>query len=158
MSSSKITSIFPFFECVEQRSLLLLGDKKGGVHILRFLKPTKGLFKSASKKGNLPQRNLLPSVPRLCSLITLFTKDTMNQWLFCLRSGQDLGQHSHMASYRQIPNIHQEPINRLMNEPKANVVMTSSDSPVLSVVNVTLKWEPNIWCVKQVISLCCNDV
>lgn len=65
---------------------------------------------------------------------------------------QDLGEYSNMVSYRHIPNIHQEPINRMMFEPDTNVVMTSSESDTTSVVfiNVTLKREPYIWRFKQV--------
>lgn len=148
MSFSRIISmlLFPSPECGEQPSLLLLGDEKGGVYILQFLKPTKGLFKSPSKKENLPQRIFFPVCPAFCCLITLFTKNRMSQWLFCLRPRQDLGQHSNMVSYRHIPNIHQESINRVMYEPEAGVVMTSSDSSAASVVftNVALKREPYV--------------
>lgn len=58
-----------------------------------------------------------------------------------------------MVSHRHIPNIHQEPINRVMFEPESNVVMTSSESDNTSVVfiNVSLKQEPHIWRFKQVI-------
>ncbi|XP_075890706.1 cilia- and flagella-associated protein 337-like isoform X3 [Nelusetta ayraudi] len=110
-------------ECGEQPSLLLLGDEKGGVHLLWFLKPSRGLFKSPSKKENLPQRIFFP----------------------------DLSQHSDMVSYRHIPNIHQEPINRVMYEPAAGVVMTSSESPAASVIftNLTLKRDPCIWGIKE---------
>lgn len=57
-----------------------------------------------------------------------------------------------MVSYRHIPNIHQEPINRVMFEPDTNVVMTSSESDTTSVVfiNVTLKREPYVWRFQQV--------
>lgn len=56
-----------------------------------------------------------------------------------------------MVSYRHIPNIHQELINRVMYEPEAGVVMTSSDSPAASVVftNEALKRKPYIWRIKQ---------
>lgn len=60
-----------------------------------------------------------------------------------------------MVSYRHIPNVHREPINRVMYEPESGVVMTSSESEAASVVfiNVTLKRDPYIWGIKQVIYL-----
>lgn len=149
--------LFPSHECGEQPSLLLLGDEKGGVHLLWFLKPSRGLFKSPAKKENLPQRIFFPVCP--CSLPWLchahFIKATLSQRLLCLWLWQDLGQHSDMVSYHHIPNIHQEPINRVMYEPEAGVVMTSSESPTASVIftNITLKREPYIWGIKEVISL-----
>ncbi|XP_044035697.1 WD repeat-containing protein on Y chromosome isoform X2 [Siniperca chuatsi] len=110
-------------QCPERPSLLLLGDEKGGLHLMWFLNLSKGLFKNPSKKENGPQRIFFP----------------------------DLGEHSNMVSYRHVPNIHQEPINRVMFEPSTNVIMTSSESDTTSVVfmNVTLKQEPYIWKFKQ---------
>lgn len=58
-----LCSFYPSLECGEQPSLLLLGDEKGGVHLLWFLKPSRGLFKSPSKKENLPQRIFFPVCP-----------------------------------------------------------------------------------------------
>lgn len=57
-----------------------------------------------------------------------------------------------MVSYQHIPDIHQEPINRVMFEPDTRVIMTSSESDTTSVVfiSVTLKQEPFIWSLKQV--------
>ncbi|XP_023285017.1 WD repeat-containing protein 49-like [Seriola lalandi dorsalis] len=111
-------------QCPERSPpLLLLGDEKGGVHLMWFLNPSKGLFKNPSKKQNGPHRIFFP----------------------------DLGEHSNMVSYRHIPNIHQEPINRVMFEPSTNVIMTSSESDTTSVafVNVTVKREPYIWKISQ---------
>nr|XP_046232345.1 WD repeat-containing protein 49 isoform X2 [Scatophagus argus] len=110
-------------QCPEQPSLLLIGDEKGGIHLMWFLNPSKGLFKNPSKAENGPQRIFFP----------------------------DLGEHSNMVSYRHIPNIHQEPINRVMYEAGTNVIMTSSESDTTSVVfmNVILKQEPYIWKFKQ---------
>ncbi|KAM9336618.1 cilia- and flagella-associated protein 337 [Symphorus nematophorus] len=110
-------------QCPERPSLLLLGDEKGGVHLMWFLNPSKGLFKKPPRKENGPQRIFFP----------------------------DLGEHSDEVSYRHIPNIHQEPINRVMFEPDTNVIMTSSESDTTSVVfmNVTLRQEPYIWKFKQ---------
>ncbi|XP_070783771.1 cilia- and flagella-associated protein 337 [Enoplosus armatus] len=110
-------------QCPELPSLLLLGDERGGVHLMRFLNPSKGLFKNLSKKENGPQRIFFP----------------------------DLCEHSNMVSYRHVPDVHKEPINRVMFEPSTNVIMTSSESDTTSVVfmNVTLKQEPYIWKFKQ---------
>ncbi|XP_026171024.1 WD repeat-containing protein on Y chromosome isoform X2 [Mastacembelus armatus] len=113
-------------QCSERPPLLLLGDEKGGVHLMWFLDHTKGLFKNPSKKDKdlpPPRRIFFP----------------------------DLGDHSSMVSYRHIPNVHQEPINRVMFEPSTNVIMTSSESDATSVVfiNTTLKQEPYIWKIKE---------
>ncbi|XP_026034713.1 WD repeat-containing protein on Y chromosome [Astatotilapia calliptera] len=108
---------------LEQPPLLLLGDEKGGVHLMWFLNSSKGLFKKPSKRDKGPQRIFF----------------------------QDLGEHSDMVSYQHIPSIHQEPITRVMFEPSANVIMTSSESNTTSVVfmNVSLKQEPYIWKFNQ---------
>ncbi|XP_075314367.1 cilia- and flagella-associated protein 337 [Odontesthes bonariensis] len=110
-------------QCPEQPPLLLMGDEKGGVHLMWFLNPSKGLFKNQSKKDREPRRIFFP----------------------------DLCEHGNMLSYRHIPKIHQEPINRVMFEPSGNVIMTSSESDTTSVVfiNVSLKQEPYIWKFKQ---------
>ncbi|KAM3591772.1 uncharacterized protein V6R79_007053 [Siganus canaliculatus] len=110
-------------QCPEQPSLLLLGDERGGVHLMWFLKPFKGLFNKPPKKEKSPQRIFFP----------------------------DLGEHSAMVSYRHIPNIHQKAINRVMFEVDTNTVMTSSESDTTSVVfvNVTLKQKPYQWTFKQ---------
>ncbi|KAM7381893.1 hypothetical protein PAMA_012648 [Pampus argenteus] len=110
-------------QCPERPPLLLLGDEKGGIHLMWFLNPSKGLFKNPTKKEKGPQRIFFP----------------------------DLGEHSNMVSYRYIPNIHQEPVNRVMFEPSTNVIMSSSESDNTSVVfmSVSLKQEPYIWKLKQ---------
>ncbi|XP_056286630.1 WD repeat-containing protein 49 isoform X2 [Pseudoliparis swirei] len=110
-------------QCPERPSLLLLGDERGGVHVMWFLNPSKGLFKSLTNKEKGLRRIFFP----------------------------DLGEHSDAVSYRHVPNIHREPINRVMFEPGANIVMTSSESDTTSVVfmSVTLKQEPYIWKCKQ---------
>lgn len=57
-----------------------------------------------------------------------------------------------MVSYDHIPNIHQEPINRVMFEWDTNVIMTSSERDTTSVVfmNVALRKEPYVWRFTQV--------
>ncbi|XP_030019123.1 WD repeat-containing protein 49 [Sphaeramia orbicularis] len=108
---------------LKQPSLLLLGDDRGGVHLMQFLNPSEGLFKNPSKKETMPQRIFF----------------------------QDLSEHSSMVSYHHIPAIHQGPINRVMFELDTNVIMTSSESSSTSVVfiNVSLKQEPYIWKIKE---------
>ncbi|KAK2820770.1 hypothetical protein Q5P01_023729 [Channa striata] len=110
-------------QCPERPPLLLMGDEKGGVHLMWFLIPSKGLFKNPSKKENSPQRIFFP----------------------------DLSEHSDMVTYRHIPNVHQKPITRVMFEPSSNVIMTSSESSTTSVVfmTVTLKREPYIWKIRE---------
>ncbi|XP_029383255.1 WD repeat-containing protein on Y chromosome [Echeneis naucrates] len=110
-------------QCPEDSPLLLIGDEKGGVHLMWFLNPSKGFFKNPYKKQNGPHRVFFP----------------------------DLGEHSKTVSYRHIPNVHQDPINRVMFEPSTSVIMTSSESDTTSVVflNVRLKREPHIWKINQ---------
>ncbi|XP_034427163.1 WD repeat-containing protein on Y chromosome isoform X2 [Hippoglossus hippoglossus] len=108
----------------ESPPLLLLGDEKGGVHLMWFLNPSKGLFNNPSKKQNGPHRIFFP----------------------------DLSEHSKTVSHRYIPNIHQEPINRLMFEPSTSDIMTSSESDTSSVIflNLTLGSRlPYVWKIKQ---------
>lgn len=96
---------------------------------------TKCLFKSLSKKENMPKR--------LCSLITLFTKDIMRNRVYFV-FGRDRTRASTATwSYTVSPNINQEPINRVMHQQKADVVKTSWDSPTTWVVftNGILKLE-----------------
>ncbi|XP_041828940.1 WD repeat-containing protein 49 [Melanotaenia boesemani] len=110
-------------QCPDRPPLLLLGDDKGGVHLLWFLNTSKGLFKNPPKNKNGPQRIFFP----------------------------DLDEHGNMVSYHYIPKIHQGPINRVMFDPGTNVIMTSSESDTTSVVfiNVSLKQEPHVWKFKQ---------
>lgn len=58
-----------------------------------------------------------------------------------------------MVSHRNIPDVHQQPINRVLFAPDAKVIMTSSESDRTSVVftKVTLKAEPKVWSVEQVV-------
>ncbi|CAG04417.1 unnamed protein product [Tetraodon nigroviridis] len=90
----------------DQPSLLLLGDEKGGIHLIRFLNPSKGLFKNSPERDRGRMRIFLP----------------------------DLCDHGNMVSHRYIPDVHQQPINRVLFAPDAKVVMTSSESDRTSVV------------------------
>ncbi|XP_076007836.1 cilia- and flagella-associated protein 337 [Genypterus blacodes] len=113
-------------------SLLLVGDERGGVHILSFLDPSTGLFHKPSKKDDSIQRIYF----------------------------SDLSKHDHTMSYRHIPNVHQEPINRVMFDSQAGVIVTSSESDDTSVVcmNVSLRQEPYVWKVKQGVKCLDYDV
>lgn len=66
---------------------------------------------------------------------------------------QDLCENTNIISHRYIPNIHLEPITKVMFDPGSNVIMTSSQSDCSSVVflNLTLKREPYVWRINQVI-------
>ncbi|KAM9837980.1 cilia- and flagella-associated protein 337 [Aulostomus maculatus] len=110
-------------QCPGCPPLLLMGDEKGGVHLLRFLNPSKGLFQIPSKKENSPQRIFFP----------------------------EIRNNDNMVSHCYIPDIHNEPINRLMFEPGADVIMSSSESDITSVVfmNASMNRKPYIWKVKQ---------
>ncbi|KAF0025262.1 hypothetical protein F2P81_022143 [Scophthalmus maximus] len=74
-----------------------------------------------------------------------------NSSLHILKTLGDLSEHRKMVSHHYIPNVHQEPINRVMFEPSTDVIMTSSESDTSSVVflNVTLKREPYVWKMNQ---------
>jgi len=75
------------FKCPEQPPLLLLGDEKGGVHLMWFLNPSKGLFKNQSKKDSEPRRIFFPVGSISCS--SLFVGGNVSFWMgmcFCIRS------------------------------------------------------------------------
>lgn len=113
--------------------------------------------KKASHRESFSQYALSPLLNHsgsCCWLRSKFHKRHTSGNCFLWRR-QDLGEHSDMVSYRHIPNVHREPINRVMYEPESGVVMTSSESDAASVIfmNVTLKRDPYIWGIKQVIYL-----
>ncbi|XP_024913730.1 WD repeat-containing protein 49 isoform X3 [Cynoglossus semilaevis] len=110
-------------QCPDRPPLLMLGDEKGGVHLMWFLYSSKGLFVKTSKKQNSCQRHFFP----------------------------DLCENTNIISHRYIPNIHLEPITKVMFDPGSNVIMTSSQSDCSSVVflNLTLKREPYVWRINQ---------
>uniref|UniRef100_A0A8C6THN1 Si:dkey-202c14.3 n=1 Tax=Neogobius melanostomus TaxID=47308 RepID=A0A8C6THN1_9GOBI len=105
-------------------SLLLVGDEMGGVHVLQFLNPTRGLFKNVtiSKKEHGLQRIYL----------------------------HHLRDHEGTVSYRYIPGVHQDPVNRIIFESGTKVIMTSSESSLTSVVffNMSEKLNQYIWKVR----------
>lgn len=57
-----------------------------------------------------------------------------------------------MVSHRYIPDVHQQPINRVLFVLDGKVIMTSSESDRTSVVftKVTLKGGPKVWTIEQV--------
>ncbi|XP_036384187.1 WD repeat-containing protein on Y chromosome [Megalops cyprinoides] len=105
------------------RSLLLWGDDEGSVGLLWFLQPHAGLFETPFSDENGPQRVFM----------------------------QDISVHSRLVSYQVIHKIHQEPINRIIYEPHADLIITSSGSASTSVVimDVSLKKPGYIWKIKK---------
>ncbi|KAJ0015811.1 hypothetical protein NQD34_014101, partial [Periophthalmus magnuspinnatus] len=110
--------IYPF-----EPSKLLIGNEKGGIHVLQFLNPTKCLFKNMIKKEKRLQRVYL----------------------------QHLSDHESAVSYRYIPSVHHNPITRIMFEMCTGVIMTSSESPATSVVCISMseKLNPYIWKIRE---------
>ncbi|CAL8309579.1 unnamed protein product [Boreogadus saida] len=106
-----------------QRSLLLWGDDKGGVNLMWFLNPSKGLFENQPGEHPAPQR------------------------IYCL----DLSDHSSLVTYQHIPDIHKAAINRVLFEPEAELIMTSSESDETSVVimHASLRRDPYVWRMDQ---------
>ncbi|CAL8300729.1 unnamed protein product [Lota lota] len=106
-----------------RRSLLLWGDDKGGVNLMWFLNPSKGLFENLLSDGPVPQRIYMP----------------------------DLSDHSSLVTYQHIPDIHKAAINRVLFEPEAELIMTSSESNDTSVVimHASLRRDPYIWKIDQ---------
>ncbi|XP_035261110.1 WD repeat-containing protein on Y chromosome isoform X4 [Anguilla anguilla] len=105
------------------RSVLLWGDDEGGVSLMWFLDPQTGLFEMPFSNENGPRRIFM----------------------------QDIGVHSRLTSYKLIPLIHQEPINRIAYEPQAGLIITSSGSASTSVViiDASLKKKSYIWKINK---------
>ncbi|KAJ3607328.1 hypothetical protein NHX12_024380 [Muraenolepis orangiensis] len=108
----------------ERRSLLLWGDDKGGVNLMCFLDPSKGLFDNLLSEDHRPRRIYMP----------------------------DLRDHSSLVSYQHIPGVHKAAINRVLFEPEAELIITSSESDDTSVVimHASLKRDPYIWMIDKV--------
>ncbi|XP_034148130.1 WD repeat-containing protein on Y chromosome isoform X2 [Esox lucius] len=106
-----------------QCSLLLCGDERGGVHLLRFLKPHTVLFECPFSDDNGPQRIYM----------------------------KDIGDHSRLVSYQHIPAVHQEPINRILYEAHTDFIMTSSGSDASSVVimSTSPRRTPIVWKINK---------
>ncbi|KAJ8363673.1 hypothetical protein SKAU_G00125040 [Synaphobranchus kaupii] len=105
------------------RSVLLWGDDEGDVSLLWFLHPQTGLFETLFSHENGPRRIFM----------------------------QDIAVHSRLVSYKLIPAVHEEPINRIAYEPHAGLIMTSSGSASTSVVimDVSLKRKSYIWKINK---------
>ena len=73
--------------------------------------------------------------------------------IFHLPTPQDLSDHSGLVTYQHIPDIHRAAINRVLFEPEAELIMTSSESEDTSVVvmHASLRRDPYIWKVAQVL-------
>ncbi|XP_068118293.1 cilia- and flagella-associated protein 337-like [Hyperolius riggenbachi] len=87
-------------------SLLLWGDEKGGVNLLWLLKPNYGLFEKPFTQQAVPYKI----------------------------SMKDLRHQSNFLSFLLIPDIHSEPINRLMFVPDHDLIITASGNPHTSLV------------------------
>ncbi|XP_040187600.1 WD repeat-containing protein on Y chromosome-like isoform X2 [Rana temporaria] len=87
-------------------SLLMWGDDKGGVSLLWLLKPTSGLFEKPFSQQSGPHKI----------------------------SMQDLRHHSNFLSYQSIPNVHSEPVTRLLYIPGQELIISASGSSKTSVV------------------------
>ena len=136
-------------------SLLLVGDEAGGVHVLRFLNPRKCLFKNTAKKERSFQRIYFHVTAFFVTLQAAYFRcvDVTKRTLIHPR--QHLRDHEAEVSYRHIPGVHRGPVNRIMFESEAEVIMTSSQSPLTSVVffNMSQKQSPYTWKVNAVRSI-----
>ncbi|KAM6951056.1 cilia- and flagella-associated protein 337 [Aplochiton taeniatus] len=106
-----------------RRSLLLWGDEKGGVHLLWFLQPQKGLFENPFSNDSGPQKIYM----------------------------QDIGEHSRLLTYQHLPDVHLEPINRIAFESHNDLVVTSSgsDASSLVVMNASRRRKPYVWNIER---------
>ncbi|RXN25960.1 WD repeat-containing on Y chromosome-like isoform X2 [Labeo rohita] len=106
-------------EAPGEKCVLMWGDDRGSVNLLWFLQPFKGLFEMPFTNQTGPVQIFMP----------------------------DIHAHSALVSYQNIPNIHSEPINRILYEPHDELIITSSESPASSVViiDVNQKREEYIW-------------
>nr|XP_055031792.1 WD repeat-containing protein on Y chromosome isoform X2 [Misgurnus anguillicaudatus] len=110
-------------EAPGEKCMLMWGDEKGSVNLLWFLQPFKGLFMNPFTKKTAPAHIFMP----------------------------DISAHSALISYQQIPQIHSEPINRILYEHHGELIVTSSESPDSSVViiDINQKRENYIWRIEE---------
>ncbi|XP_073685089.1 cilia- and flagella-associated protein 337 [Garra rufa] len=110
-------------EAPGEKCVLMWGDDRGSVNLLWFLQPFKGLFEMPFTNQTGPVQVYMP----------------------------DIHAHSALVSYQHIPNIHSEPINRILYEPHDELIITSSESPSSSVViiDVNQKKEEYIWRIEK---------
>lgn len=66
-----------FSKWPERLPLLRIGDERGGVHLMWFLNPSKGLFKNPTKERELPSKDLLP-----CKLDFVSRNTELNVWFW----------------------------------------------------------------------------
>ncbi|XP_029102819.1 WD repeat-containing protein on Y chromosome [Scleropages formosus] len=105
------------------RSVLLWGDDSGGVSLLWFLHPQKGMFETTFSNNNRPQK--------------IFMHDICN--------------HSRLVSYQMAHRIHEDPVNRVICDPQADLLITSSTSATTSVVitDISFKKKCYIWKINK---------
>ncbi|XP_073670873.1 cilia- and flagella-associated protein 337 [Paramisgurnus dabryanus] len=110
-------------EAPGEKCMLMWGDEKGSVNVLWFLHPFKGLFMNPFTNKTAPAHVFMP----------------------------DISAHSALISYQQIPQIHREPINRILYEHHGELIVTSSESPDSSVViiDINQKRENYIWRIEE---------
>ncbi|XP_076856909.1 cilia- and flagella-associated protein 337 isoform X2 [Brachyhypopomus gauderio] len=102
-----------------ERCVLIWGDEKGSVNLLWFLQPHKGLFETPFSDQSGPKLVFFP----------------------------DICRQTLMVSYMQPPKMHNELINRIIYEPHANLLVTSSESATSSLVIMDINQRRNnyIW-------------
>ncbi|XP_026860830.2 WD repeat-containing protein 49 isoform X2 [Electrophorus electricus] len=113
-----------------ERCVLMWGDEKGYVNLLWFLQPHKDLFETPFSDQSGPKPVFLPDI-----------------------CGQTL-----MVSYQQTPKIHNEPINRIIFEPCANLLVTSSESATSSLVIMDMNQRRNSYIWKIDKGVHCFDI
>ncbi|MFT7804220.1 WD repeat-containing protein on Y chromosome-like [Arapaima gigas] len=111
------------------RSVLLWGDDSGSVHLLWFLYPQKGMFE------------------------TTFSNDKGPQKIFM----HDICDHSRLVSYQIAYGIHEEPVTRVVCDPQADLLITSSASATSSVVIMDLSFKKKYYVWKINKGVTCLD-
>ncbi|XP_056325906.1 WD repeat-containing protein on Y chromosome [Danio aesculapii] len=110
-------------EAPGEKCVLMWGDERGSVNLLWFLQPFKGLFAMPFTMQSGPVKISL----------------------------QDIYMHSALASYQHIPKIHSVLINRILYEPRDDLIITSSDCSASAVViiDVNQKREKYVWRIEK---------
>ncbi|XP_018431164.1 PREDICTED: WD repeat-containing protein on Y chromosome-like, partial [Nanorana parkeri] len=110
-------------------SLLLWGDEKGGVSLLWLLKPNSGLYEKSFSQQPGPEKIYM----------------------------QELGHHSSFFSYQSIPNIHSEPVTRLMYVPGQDLIISASGSSQTSLVIMDIAGQGRVYTWKMSKGVQCFD-
>jgi len=110
-------------------SLLFFGDDTGSAHLLKFHSPVSRLFQK-------------PFAPQQGTQRVYFN---------------DLKDHRQFVTYECIGNIHDETLNRIMYVPESDIIITSSLSPVTSVVMRDMKKKNKSYIFKVAKGVECFD-